>query len=59
MKIVINIPKEFEQHFFKDRFEDSLCRLYVDAHGLSGLYERETVEMLVKAFKESTIISTD
>ena len=34
MKVVIDIPKEFETEFKIDRFEDSLCRLIADAHVL-------------------------
>lgn len=53
MKIKIEIPKEFEEHFKRDKFEDSLNRLYADVHLLAGNYERELAEMLIKAFKES------
>ena len=55
MKITINIPKEFEDHFNKDRFEDSLHRLSADAHLLAGNYEQETVKMLIHAFKNAEI----
>ena len=50
MKITIEIPKEFEEHYKKDRFKDSLMRLACDIHCMAGRYERETVEMLIKAF---------
>lgn len=50
MGILINIPKEFEQHFQADRFEDSLHRLSADAHLLAGNYEQETAVMLIEAF---------
>ena len=30
MKLVVNIPKEFEDHFNKDRFADSLARINCD-----------------------------
>ena len=53
MKIEIEIPKEFEEHFKKDKFEDSLHRLCADAHLIAGNYEQETAIMLIKAFKES------
>ena len=55
MKIIIEIPKEFENHFLQDRFEDSLHRLNADAHLLAGRYEQETMIMLIKAFKEAKI----
>ena len=51
MKIIIDIPKEFERHFQADKFEDSLHRLSADAHLLAGNYEQETVIMLINAFK--------
>lgn len=53
MRLLISIPKEFEQHFQADRFEDSLHRLSADAHLLAGNYERETAAMLVEAFKNA------
>lgn len=53
MKLLINIPKEFEQHFQADRFNDSLHRLSADAHLLAGLYEQETALMLSEAFKNA------
>ena len=56
MKIMIEIPKEFEEHFQQDRFEDTLHRLNADAHLIAGNYEQETAIMLIKAFKEGEII---
>ena len=53
MKILIDIPKEFEQHFQTDRFEDSLHRLSADAHLLAGNYEQETAMMLIESFKNA------
>lgn len=53
MRIEIEIPKEFEEHFKQDKFEDALHRLNADAHLLAGNYEKETAIMLIKAFKES------
>lgn len=55
MKIEIEIPKEFEEHFNQDRFEDALQRLSADAHLLAGNYELETVAMLIKAFRNGKI----
>lgn len=57
MKIEIEIPKEFEEHFEQDRFEDTLHRLSADAHSIAGNYEQETVIMLINAFKEGKIKS--
>lgn len=55
MKIEIEIPKEFEEHFNQDRFEDALQRLSADAHLIAGNYEQETAIMLIKAFKDGKI----
>ena len=62
MELVIKIPKEFEEHFNSDRFEDSLQRVRFDIHkgivGNKGLlswnYEIETLDMLTKAFLKAT-----
>ena len=53
MRLLINIPKEFEQHFQADRFEDSLYRLSADAHLLAGNYKQETAAMLIESFKNA------
>ena len=55
MKITIEIPKEFEEHFINDRFEDGLKRIDADIRFrgfLSGLYEVELIEMLRNAFSK-------
>ena len=54
MRVTIDIPKEFEEHWKNDRFEDSLNRLKADAHCLAGNYEKETIDMLIKAFNTAT-----
>ena len=54
MKLIIDIPEEFEEHFNTDRFEDTLHRLSADAHLLAGNYEQETAIMLIDAFKNGT-----
>lgn len=58
MKVTIEIPEEFEEHFSQDRFEDSLMRVEVDIDenrelGLSGLYEIELVAMLRNALSNA------
>ena len=61
MRIEIEIPKEFEEHFKQDKFKDSLERIMADIkHSLengdclcSGRYEYETIEMLERAFEDS------
>ena len=56
MKIVIEIPKEFEDHFKSDCFRDSLMRLITDAHCLAGNYEKETADMLIHSLENAQII---
>ena len=53
MRIEIEIPVEFEEHFNQDKFEDTLNRLSEDAHLIAGNYEQETAIMLIKAFANS------
>lgn len=58
MKIVIDIPKEFESHYDMDKFNDSLCRIAADmmycwTKIASGRYEQETLSILINAFKNS------
>ena len=55
MRIEIEIPREFEDHFKRDRFEDSLKRLKADAGLLAGRYEKEVADMLVQAFLHARI----
>lgn len=64
MKITIDIPKEFEQHFNEDKFKDSLLRLETDIrydlrhdNTISGLYEIELLDMLVEAFEKAEILT--
>lgn len=58
MELVIKIPKEFEEHFNSDRFEDSLSRVASDIESfgfqLAGRYEQETITMLRNAIKNGT-----
>lgn len=57
MKIEIEIPKEFEVDYNADKFEDFFMRVMndIDWNGnLCGNYEKETAEMFVKAFQNST-----
>ena len=60
MRIEIDIPKEFEEHFKQDKFKDSLERIMADikyslenGDYLCCKYEYETIEMLEKAFEDS------
>ena len=64
MRIEIEIPKEFEEHFKQDKFKDGLERVMTDIEHFqhsskngywlcAGRYEYETIEMLQKAFENS------
>lgn len=64
MKVLIEIPKEFEEHFNNDKFEDSLERIRADIKvnlenettQLSGRYEMELAEMLRDAMSKSEVV---
>lgn len=60
MEIIIKIPKEFEEEFNRDKFEDSLARVASDIESfgfqLAGRYEQETIKMLREVLKDSVII---
>lgn len=64
MRIEIEIPKEFEEHFKQGKFKDSFKRIMADIEHFqhsskngywlcAGRYELETIEMLGKAFENS------
>lgn len=63
MKIIIELPEEFRDHYEMDKFEDSLCRILSvisqkddDGNytaGISGLYEEELIDVLIGGFKNS------
>ena len=62
MEIKIKIPKEYEEHYNSDKFKDSFQRIIADIkeNGLmAGNYEVETIDMLIAAFENSTIITDD
>ena len=61
MKLLLEIPTEFENDFNNDKFKECLGRVAVDlsylsGSTLSGRYERETIDMLEKAFDKAVII---
>ena len=63
MNIILKIPKEFEEHYNRERFKDSLERINLDIRslkfeGLSGTYDYEVVEMLITAFSYSIPMSS-
>lgn len=53
LKVLIEIPEEFYEEWFKDALEESLQRLVADSHCLAGQYEIETANMLIDALKNS------
>jgi hypothetical protein len=55
MKLIIDIPKEFETDYKGDKFKDFFSRVLCDIEKgvLCGNYEKETAEMFLKAFDES------
>lgn len=63
MKLTIELPKEFEEHFLKDKFLDSLSRVEADlkfrkkdAYLLSGLYELELITQLKHSFSKAEVV---
>ena len=55
MRIEIDIPKEFEEHFKQDKFKDSFERIMADLKNClcAGNYEYETIKMLEEALENS------
>ena len=56
MKLIIDIPTEFETNYNEDKFKDFFSRVLCDIEKgkcLCGSYEIETAEMFLKAFDES------
>ena len=58
MKITIDIPKEFEEHFNEDKFKDNLERVKcycteMDYTALSCQYDLDVLAMLIEAFKNA------
>ena len=55
MKLIIDIPTEFETDYKGDKFKDFFSRVLCDIEKgvLCGNYEKETAEMFLKAFDES------
>ena len=57
MKLIIDIPREYERDFIADKFKDFFLRVIADitCNGLCGNYEKEIAEMFIKAFDEAII----
>lgn len=60
MTIQLEITKEFVCDYTRDRFDEFFGRVFGDVERtgvLCGRYEREIIEMMKKAFKESTVVN--
>ena len=55
MKVVIDIPKDFEGDYIADKFKDFFSRVIadIDCKGMCGRYEKEIAEMFLKVFDDS------
>ena len=65
MRVVVKIPDEFIREFNQDKFFSSFSRVITDIGNLindkmqcslSGKYEKETLEMLRKAFLDGCFL---
>lgn len=59
MKVIIDIPKEYEIDFKADKFKDFFSRVIADMNCLCGNYEKEIAEMLIEAFNNGKVITID
>ena len=58
MKLVLNLPDEFRDHFEFDKFQDSFMRICGDIRtdgSLSGNYEYELADALKTSFSKAEI----
>lgn len=59
MKVLIDIPEEFELDYATDRFAEFFHRCLADMGTCCGNYEQETAEMMEKAFTKSRLYDPD
>lgn len=63
MKLIIEMPEEFEIHFMQDKFEDFFIRIIGDMSrnvpSLCGVDEKEIAEMFKTAFLNSKVVNND
>lgn len=59
MRIMIEIPEEFEKDYTADKFAELFQRCLADMCTCCGNYEQETAEMMENAFAESKIYDPD
>ena len=50
MKLILEIPKEFERHYLNDKFEDSLKRLLSDTFLIENLLRFIYLDCMKKNF---------
>ena len=57
MKIIIDIPREYERDFIVDKFKDFFLRVITDMDysGMCGNYEKEIAEMFLEAFDKTIV----
>ena len=57
MKIIIDIPEEYERDFIGDKFGDFFSRVIadIDYNRLCGKHGKEIAEMFLEAFDKTTI----
>lgn len=55
MKVIIDIPENFERDYTADKFKDFFLRIIANINykGVCGRYEKEIAEMFLKAFGDS------
>lgn len=53
--VTIKIPHQFVGELYRDRFRETFERVKADFHCLAGNYERETIDMLIEAFKNAEV----
>lgn len=46
MRVMLEIPDEFIDHFERDRFYESLTRFILDTHMFAGEYDTDVLYMI-------------
>ncbi len=57
VKLIIDVPREYEQDFIADKFKDFFSRVIADINcdGICGNYEKEIAEMFLNAFNNAIV----
>lgn len=53
--VTIKIPHQFVGELYRDRFRETFERVKADFDFWAGNYERETIDMLIEAFKNAEV----